>query len=247
MKNFGRQLLNRGDIAFVPEKIFSIPDKRRWIVFLQLSIAVVLFFAIVYSTTNFVAQQNPSRWVRLYFAWELDIPLVPEMIVFYISVLVLTVLPLVTSDEREMKALAVAMAFVTVVAGMIFVAFPCELGFQRTLSVDHFTSVFRYLYSLDLPHNLVPSLHVTYGTLTVLALCRKHNTLWRAFLSVWLILICLSVLFVHQHHLADVFGGWFLAAAAYRWVFVPALQSNFLMQTEVNRVSLERSASQIRD
>ncbi len=215
----GRPRRIRGVMTFVPEKIFSFPDKRRWIVFLQLLVAVVLLFAIVYSTTNFLAQQSPSRWIRLYFDWELSIPLIPEMMIFYISIVVLIVLPVVTMGEREMKSLAMAMVFATLVAGVAFVLFPCELGFQRNLLMTRFGSLFRYLFVLDQPHNLVPSLHVTYGTLTVMVLWQKPNPLWRGFLAVWLTLICLSVLFVHQHHLADILGGWFLASVAYALVF----------------------------
>jgi membrane-associated phospholipid phosphatase len=69
---------------------------------------------------------------------------------------------------------------------------------------------------VDLPHNLVPSLHVTFSALILFSLI-DASVLFAAklALSAWLILICLSTLLVHQHHLLDVAAGLLVARLFY--------------------------------
>jgi membrane-associated phospholipid phosphatase len=74
--------------------------------------------------------------------------------------------------------------------------------------------VLRLLYSMDLPHNLMPSLHVSWSALFVISL-RSASPAWlrRAF-EAWFVALCTSVLLVHQHHVLDVAGGILVALAA---------------------------------
>jgi membrane-associated phospholipid phosphatase len=72
-----------------------------------------------------------------------------------------------------------------------------------------------------MPHNLVPSLHVAASILLIAALWRALTPVWiRAGLLLWGVLLCASVVLVHQHHLLDVLGGWLLGLAAFRLVYV---------------------------
>jgi membrane-associated phospholipid phosphatase len=65
---------------------------------------------------------------------------------------------------------------------------------------------------VDLPHNLVPSLHVVFSAIIVFAIVEGMNKkATKIFTWGWLFLLCLSTLLVHQHHVLDVVTGLFIA------------------------------------
>ena len=67
-------------------------------------------------------------------------------------------------------------------------------------------------FEIDLPHNMAPSLHVVYCGLILLTMVSDNKgILIKSVYISWLILICLSTLFVHQHHILDVAAGLILA------------------------------------
>jgi len=89
------------------------------------------------------------------------------------------------------------------------------LGFSRYLPEEHFyRQLFQGIFSIDLPFNLVPSLHVVYSTSICLAIASRASHRVQAFLWCWLALLVASTLLVHQHHLLDVVAGLLLAVLA---------------------------------
>jgi membrane-associated phospholipid phosphatase len=107
----------------------------------------------------------------------------------------------------------------TIIAGLVFLAFPAHLGFPRALPEDEFyAQLFRGLFSVDQPFNLVPSLHVVFSTAICLALLESAKRMLRAGLLIWLALLMASTILVHQHHLVDVATGFLLALLVrYGW------------------------------
>jgi membrane-associated phospholipid phosphatase len=97
----------------------------------------------------------------------------------------------------------------------VFLALPARLGFERIVLDDVlYNSLFAQLFAVDLPHNLVPSLHVVYSAIIALSLAEGiSNPMTRLALWAWLALLCLSTLLVHQHHLLDVVTGLVVALA----------------------------------
>jgi len=94
------------------------------------------------------------------------------------------------------------------------------LGHTRPTTVPDFAPVFAAMYQLDLSHNLVPSLHITYSSLIVWVIAHaladsQRGRLWTTLLRGWLTLIAASVLLVHQHHLLDVLAGLALGRYCY--------------------------------
>jgi membrane-associated phospholipid phosphatase len=63
-----------------------------------------------------------------------------------------------------------------------------------------------------MPHNLVPSLHVVFSALILFSIIQTSKMpIARIALWGWLLLLCVSTLLVHQHHLLDVAAGLTLA------------------------------------
>jgi len=193
------------------EIIMLVPFWQRFTTFAAWGALVGLVFFIVYPSTNWLAGLRGNA-LSLFFTWELRLPLVPQFVWFYLSMYVLFALPPFFLPPGALKKLAKGLITTTCLAGVFFLVVPARLGFPRTAPSDSpYRQIFTSLFAIDLPFNLVPSLHVVYSTAIVLAIAARLGGLSRVMLFVWLALLCTSTILVHQHHLLDVFTGLALA------------------------------------
>lgn len=192
-------------------------SKKNSLLYLKLALPLSFLFIIVYGGANWFNSIRDEHF-NLYFQWELAIPLIPEMILVYLSMQLLFLLPIFHCDSVELNVLAKRMALAIIVAGAVFLFLPTQLGFIRTESVNSFQWLFTSLYSLDKQHNLFPSLHIILSTLVVIAVLDQVKGLLKFIYLAWLGALYLSVLLVHQHHLMDILGGLVLTYLCTRWV-----------------------------
>ncbi len=179
---------------------------RRLAVYLRLSIWLTLLFLVTYTSTNRLSAVRTNPF-RLYFDRELSIPFVPWMIWVYLSINLFLTLPLAVLNIAQIHRFARAVALATVAAALAHLLLPTQLGWTQPAC-----------FNLDLPHNLVPSLHVAYAVLAgALVWNGATARLLRIFSGAWLALLISSVLLVHQHHLLDVVTGAALGVFCYRW------------------------------
>lgn len=179
----------------------------RWALFLD-----VLFIA-VYGTCNWIAAQRGDL-LRLYFEWELAIPFMPAMVWAYLSLFALFPLPAFALRASALRILGRRLLFATLVSGVFFLLLPARLGFERHATVPDFELAFAFIHFLDLPHNLVPSLHISWSGLILFSLHGVSARWARRGLEMWFALICAAVVLVHQHHVLDVIGGVLVGYAA---------------------------------
>ena len=193
----------------------KFPSKKEFIAYAKLYFLLSILFTLVYGFTNWFTQYREWK-LHLYFDFELGIPFIPEFIFIYFSIMLLFWSPIFFLEVNAFYPLAKSFCFATVTAGLLFLALPAELGFKRPEKVLGFETIYSLLYQLELPHNLVPSLHITYSfLLSFWNLAYSKNNVWKFVFAVWLLLICLSVLFVHQHHILDIFAGILLALISF--------------------------------
>lgn len=170
----------------------------------------VAFFS-VYPTCNWFGAHEAVSTYHLYLDAELIIPFVPIFYWFYISLYVIFILPPLFMSVPELKVLGKRIIVATVISGIIFIVFPTSLGFERVVPTGFYANLFSTIFSLDLPHNLVPSLHVVYSTFILLGAANAvQNNLLKGIFLVWLGLISLSTVLVHQHHIFDVVSAFVL-------------------------------------
>ena len=196
-------------------------SKKNSLLYLKLALPLSFLFIIVYFGANWFNSLRDD-YFNIYFQWELAIPLVPEMILVYLSMQLLFLLPILHCDSVGLTILAKRMALAIVLAGALFLLLPTQLGFVRNDSVESFQWLFTALYSLDKQHNLFPSLHIILSTLVVIALLNQVNGLLKFIYLVWLGALYLSVLLVHQHHVMDIIGGLVLTFLCTWWVSHPS-------------------------
>lgn len=130
----------------------------------------------------------------------------------YCSFYLIILMPVLFLPRREHRQLALTFMVMTLLGGVIFFLFPAQLGFVRQVPESPlYRTMYTTLFALDHPHNLVPSLHVAWSCAAVLAIIRHTGRGLTLLFLLWLVLIVLSVLLVHQHHVADVVTGLLLA------------------------------------
>jgi hypothetical protein len=192
------------------------PFGPRLVVYLRWSVALTLLFLLTYGGTNWLASMRQTRF-HIYFSQELAIPFVPWMIWAYLSLQVFFLLPLLVLNSVGLSRFGEALALATLIAAVIHLAVPADLGWARPVIVPGYPVLTRF-FSFDRPHNLVPSLHVAYGTLTCMVVWNATRRQWiRLVASLWLVVLLCSVSLIHQHHLADIATGLVLAAICFRW------------------------------
>lgn len=200
-------------------RIATLPDLERFKVICLYTVLSTIAFAVIYGWCNQQAALNPVRY-SMFTEWELKIPLIPWMIYPYISLnLLFLVSAFVLKEISSIKGFCLSLIIGAVVAGLVFYFFPGQLGFVRE-TVPGYEHYFDFMFSIDHPHNLYPSLHVTYSTLAIFAMIEQTtNKIFHVLMLVWLVLISASVVFVHQHHLFDILSGFILALILYKFVY----------------------------
>lgn len=197
---------------------FSFPSRDQALYYLRVVATQVALFAVVYGGCNWLTAHR-SGVGHYYFAWELDIPLMPRMIWLYHSIIILFLMPMFVFNREQVTAIGRAFASVTVAGGVCFLLFPGVAGFTRP---DYASEpglqalAFRILYHADNIHNVMPSLHVAYCTLVILSLQKQLQGGVRLVFWAWLLAIVTSTVLVHQHHLVDLPTGALLGYAGHR-------------------------------
>lgn len=172
-------------------------------------------FILVYGLGNYLATKS-SHVGTWRYDWERHIPLVPWLIVPYMSIdLFFVAAPFLCQTREERMTLAKRITFAIAVAGTFFIAMPLKLAEDRPIVTGTFGPIFEFLHGFDAPHNLLPSLHITLRTILADTFARHTARHWRIASAIWFSLIGFSTVLVHQHHVVDVIGGFMLAALCF--------------------------------
>jgi hypothetical protein len=166
----------------------------------------VAFFG-VYPTTNWLTslRSEPSH---LYSHAEISIPFIPQFIWAYLSMYLLLLLPPFFMPAANMPALGKQLIVGTLGSAVSFLLIPAKLGFAREVPESApYAAIYTFLFSLDRPYNLVPSLHVIFSSAIALACADFAPPAVRVALLAWLGVIVASTPLVHQHHLLDLAAG----------------------------------------
>lgn len=178
------------------------PGKQRSLQYLKLATLLSVQFLLIYGGANFLSHHR-SDVHRIYFDWELAIPLVPSMVWIYASIVPLMLSPVLFLDSGQQNRLAKQMALAMLIAGAVFLVFPGKIGYEPAADMS---AGIAFIRSIDLPYNVFPSLHVALSSIIMLHLYRVFGSHGRLILVVWLVALIASVILTHQHHVADVLG-----------------------------------------
>lgn len=178
---------------------------------LMVSLVGMIWFLIVYGGCNAITAHRTNR-VRIHFAWELRIPLIPAMTLCYMSIYALFIAaPFIIREQKEFVRLSFSLNTAILIAGILFLLIPGQLAFPSAQNLGAFEGLFHFADQLNLDYNLFPSLHVALAVVCIAAFASRALPFTRIALWLWAIAISLSTVLTHQHHVLDVVGGWLLA------------------------------------
>ena len=197
-----------------PAPRFSLPERSVLLANLAYSGIFALVFCLVYGITDSVTALHGHR-LDVHFGWELGIPFMPAMSVFYLSLNpAFWLMPFIFRDGAAFKTLFRVLILETVVAGLFFLALPVRNAYAPPVAQGPFAGWFRVADALNLTYNELPSLHVAFACTLAVAWGARLGLSGRLACALWAGLVILSTLLTHQHHIASVAAGMALCAAA---------------------------------
>jgi membrane-associated phospholipid phosphatase len=180
--------------------------------FCRIALINLLLFIAAYGTANHFATFGQTN--KIYFDWEPNIALIDWMIVPYLSLIFLFLPHMFILNKDEARRLGMAFSFCTISAFSVFMIYPCQLGFERQIPAGNFAEIYDAVFLIDQPHNLFPSLHVSFAMLYLISIFSKLKLIWRTLFSGWILVVIASTFFTHQHHIIDIISGLILAVVA---------------------------------
>lgn len=188
------------------------PDPQATRAFGLATLRLLASFALLFYGLDVLTAGRSAR-VPLGMAWEAQIPCWPPAWWIYLSVLLAPLLPWACGlPAAEIRAWERRMAWALAVAAIGFALLPADPP-VCTAAPDALSDWGRWMAGA---HNMLPSLHVTLGLLSMGWVWSVAGQRLRAALAVWALALVASVLLTRQHHVADV-----LAGAALAWALRP--------------------------
>ncbi len=170
----------------------------------------LVYFALYFLTENLIPAE---RCYPVHIPLDDVIPFCEWFIIPYVSWYGLIVFSLgyfLLYDIDSFKRLSKYIIITQLVAMAIYILFPTRQDLRPAeFPRDNFlTQTVGLLYSFDTNTGVCPSLHVGYslGIASVWLRQRQAHPVWKGAVVIWVILICLSIMFVKQHSTLDFFA-----------------------------------------
>ena len=177
---------------------------------LKLLLGWVGYFILYFLTENLIP---PERCTPIHCRLDDLIPFNEYFAVFYCFwyvLLVISLLYFLLYDIQSFSRLQTYIMITQAVAMLCYILFPSRQDLRPEVFPrdNFFTHVMAFIYSFDTSTGVCPSLHVAYS-LGIASVWRKKedaSRLWKAFVIVAVLLICVSICFVKQHSAVDAFA-----------------------------------------
>lgn len=177
---------------------------------LKLLLGWVGYFILFFLTENLI----PAEKCFPVHCWLDDaVPFCEWFIVPYVSwylLIVGSLLYFLLYSVDSFKKMQTYIIITQIIAMAVYILFPNRQDLRpEVFPRDNvLTQIIGVLYSLDTNTGVCPSLHVGYslGILSTWLREKSASTGWKAVVTVWCLLICVSVAFVKQHSVVDIFA-----------------------------------------
>ncbi|MEK6933200.1 MAG: phosphatase PAP2 family protein [Nanoarchaeota archaeon] len=140
--------------------------------------------------------------------FDSEIPFLSFMVIFYILLFPLILIPFFIVKNH--KKIILQYVIITMISCWIFLALPSSIIRPDLNENNFFEKTLSYLYSVDKPYNLFPSLHASLLALAFIFIFNQNKKLSYNLLPLF-ILSFVSTLFVKQHYILDLVAGLLLA------------------------------------
>ena len=168
----------------------------------------LVYFAFYFLTENLIPA---DRCHPMHCVIDDLVPFREGFVIFYVSWFLLIIISLLyffLYDIQSFRDLSWFIIITQIVAMAVYIVYPNRQDLRPETFADRnvFTWVLSIIYTFDTPTGVCPSLHVAYSIGIGSAWLKKKDAspVWKAVLVVWIVMICLSVMFVKQHSAVDV-------------------------------------------
>ena len=177
---------------------------------LKLLFGWVGYFCLYFLTENLIPAE---KCYSVHIPLDDMIPFCEWFVIPYVSWYLLIVFSLgyfALYNIDSFKRLSKYIIITQVIAMTIYIIFPSRQDLRPAeFAQDNIlTKIVGILYALDTNTGVCPSLHVGYslGIASVWLKERSASLVWKIVLVLWVILICISIMFVKQHSALDLFA-----------------------------------------
>jgi len=130
--------------------------------------------------------------------------------VFWYLLIVVSLVFFALYDIDGFKKLQTYIIITQVLAMVVYILYPsCQNLRPAIFERENFlTDIIRFLYAFDTNTGVCPSLHCAYsiGIASVWLRSKNVSKLWKTFVVIAVVLICLSTMFIKQHSAVDFFA-----------------------------------------
>ncbi len=168
------------------------------------------YFCLYFLTENLI----PAEKCHLIYC-KLDdlIPFEETFLIPYVFWYLLIVISLgyfALYNVESFKKLQTYIIITQIVAMLVYILYPNYQNLRPTefANENFLTDCIRFLYDFDTNTGVCPSLHCAYsiGIASVWLREKDVSRLWKGFVVIAVILICLSTMFIKQHSAVDFFA-----------------------------------------
>lgn len=177
---------------------------------LKLLLGWVIYFILFFLTENLIPVESCHV---IHSPLDDIIPFNEWFLIPYVGWYLLIVVSLVYFGMYSIdsfKKLQVYIMITQAVAMAVYIIYPsCQMLRPAELPRDNFlTDCISFLYAFDTNTGVCPSLHCAYsfGIASVWLKEKSASRLWKALVVIFVILICLSTMFIKQHSATDFFA-----------------------------------------
>ena len=185
--------------------------RGRWGV-LWVVVGFLAVFGVLWSVSNEISALEENRY-PLYFDWEAAIPFQPWAMIFYLPHdLIVPLMAIIFRSWREALPLYATLLVQTLIAVPFFLLVPIEPGYVNDMPTGVWGAyIFEPLGMKNLGQwNHMPSLHVSYVFLMAYIIGQRWGTWGWVCGMAWAVLVALTTMLVHEHHLICVVSGFVL-------------------------------------
>lgn len=169
-----------------------------------------LFDSLLYFFTDKIVGDTPRGTLLLPI--DQAIPLVEEWVIVYFGCYLFWfagLFHMATKDKTQFFDFFARTFISLVVIFSFFIFFPLEIARPEVTGDDFFAEAVRFLYRIDLPYNLFPSLHCFFNWIVYIHMRGKkeYPLVLRLFACLFSFAVFASTLFTRQHYVLDVIAG----------------------------------------
>lgn len=177
---------------------------------LQYLLGWVGYFLLYFLTENFIPR---DRCYPIHCRLDDMVPFCEYFLIFYAGWYVLIAASLIyfaLYNPDNFKNMMKFIIVTQITAMVIYILFPNRQDLRPAEFVREniFTDILGFIYTFDTSTNVCPSLHVAYSVGIASVWLREPSVKkgTRVFITVFCFMVCISVAFVKQHSVVDIFA-----------------------------------------